>query len=561
MGKVSQLASFVGQIFKGPEASAERQRQRVNKLLADQEELLIIVIDDIDRLQDHEIADVMRLVRLVADFPNTVYLLVFDEDRVAQAIDGDDPAKGRSYVEKIVQVSHEMPMISGEQLSQILLERINGVLKGCTYRLDQQHWSRVYLSFRRYLSTLRDVSRYCNHIRSPTRLLVSEIEAADILALEALRLFEHGFWKELPQLHNELSNVSGEANPFVSTPPPDGKQLKELVDDAQRPELLGELVQALFPAAAQHLGGSRYSADNQSTWRHQRRVADPSVLQIYLSKQLQPSEVPTPVVERVVRVLNDADALGQELQGLSSLQLGDLLGRLEDYEGNFPDDVSSAIPVLYQLTSRLPSRGGMLDIDPSMRVARVILRMLRGRDAPTVVKVVERASANLTSLGDRWSLIRLVGHIPESGHGLVSEAEAKRWEDELIKAILDATPEQLSTEPELGALLHLAASKEPDEVRKLAQTGAEHDDFLLRLISTYRHEVRSDFGRRLQLSWDRLVELLGEDLLVRRVAQLPDPPAATDEDTLELFAQARRYAAGPAVAASDLEEYRRRYPG
>jgi hypothetical protein len=454
-----------------------------------------------------------------------------------------------------------MPTISGEQLSQILLERINSVLKGCTYRLDQQHWSRVYLSFRRYLTTLRDVSRYCNHIRSPTRLLASEIEAADILTLEALRLFEHGFWKELPQLRNELSNVSGEANPFVSTPPPDGKQLKELVDDAQRPELLGELVQALFPAAAQHLGGSRYSADNQSTWRHQRRVADPSVLQIYLSKQIQPSEVPTPVVERVVSVLNDADALGQELEALSSLQLGDLLGRLEDYEGNFPDDVSPAIPVLYQLTSRLPSRGGMLDVDPSMRVTRVILRMLRGRDAATVVEIVEQASANLTSLGDRWSLIRLVGHLPESGHMLVSEAAAKRWEDELIKAILDATPEELSAEPELGALLHLAASKEPDEVRRLARTGAEHEHFLLRLVSTYRHEVRSDFGRRLQLSWDRLVELLGEDLLVRQVSQLPDPPADTDQDTLELLDQARRYAADPAVAASDLEEYRRRYPG
>jgi hypothetical protein len=203
----------------------------------------------------------------------------------------------------------------------------------------------------------------------------------------------------------------------------------------------------------------------------------------------------------------------------------------------------------------------MLDVDPSMRVTRVILRMLRGRDAATVVEIVEQASANLTSLGDRWSLIRLVGHLPESGHMLVSEAAAKRWEDELIKAILDATPEELSAEPELGALLHLAASKEPDEVRRLARTGAEHEHFLLRLVSTYRHEVRSDFGRRLQLSWDRLVELLGEDLLVRQVSQLPDPPADTDQDTLELLDQARRYAADPAVAASDLEEYRRRYPG
>jgi hypothetical protein len=559
--KAAALSRAMGRILRGPDLSIERQREKLNRLLASHDELLVIVVDDIDRSHEQEVADVMRLVRLVADFPNTVYVLAFDADRVAQAISGEDPQQGRVYIEKIVQIAHEVPAISGEQLSQMLLERIDRALEGISYRLDQQRWSKLYLTFRSYLCTPRDVSRYCNHIRSPMWLLATEIEAADVLALEALRLFERTFWTELPRLIPELTRLSGEPNILSSTPAPNAERLKQLVDAAQQSDTLRELVQELFPAAAQRLGGSRHSPEEQGNWRHARRVADPTVLQAYLSKQIQPSEVPTTIVERVVAMLGDADALRQELERLNSSQLADLLTRLEDYEGRFPDELAPAIPVLYRQISRLPPRTGMLEVEPGMRVTRVVLRMLRGRPPSIVAKIVEQAATHLALLSDRWSLVRLVGHIDGSGHQLVSESQAKQSEDELVQAILGASPSDLAAEPDLPMLLRLVMSHEPAEASMFARHGAENDRFLLRLLSSSRHEVRSDFGRRLQLSWDMLAELLGEQLLVRRVSELPDPPAGTDEDTLEMLAQARRYAADPQAAARDLEEYRRHYPG
>jgi predicted KAP-like P-loop ATPase len=124
VGKASALSRFIGGILKGQaDVGAEGQRTEINRLLADHDELLVIVVDDIDRLRDDEVADVMRLVRLVADFPNTVYVLAFDVDRVAEAISGDHAKDGHEYIEKIVQVAHEVPSISGEQLSKLLLRQ------------------------------------------------------------------------------------------------------------------------------------------------------------------------------------------------------------------------------------------------------------------------------------------------------------------------------------------------------------------------------------------------------------------------------------------------------
>jgi hypothetical protein len=558
--KAAALTTSLGRLLRGRTVGVRRQKENLDRLLAKHDELIVVVLDDIDRLHDQEVADVMRLVRLVADFPNMVYILAFDEDRVAQAINASDVETGRTYIEKIVQVGHEVPAILGEQLSDLLLARLNAALQGSPYRLDQAHWSRLFLIFRNYFETPRHVARYCNQIRAPIRLVATEIEAADILTLEALRLFERGFWRELPRLQNELTNVTGDADLFGSRPAPDAQRLKDLVESAQRPEVLNEVIRALFPAAAQHLGGQRYGTSEPLSWQHQRRVAAASVLQIYLSKQVAPTSAPTPVVERTVSLLEDAQELRRELSTLSSPQLADLLGRLELYEGTFPESVGPAIRVLYEVTPRLPRREGMFDIEPNMRVARVILRMLRGRSEPDVAAIVSEALPDLQSLSDRWALIRLVGHRPETGHALVKEDDAARWETELIDAIVGASPALLSAEPDLASLLFLASSARPDETRSVVREAASRDDVLIRLITAYRHEVQSERGRRLQLSWDRLKDLLGEDLLVRRIGELGDLDSGTDGDTRQLVEQARRYAADPEFADRELEEYRQRYP-
>ncbi len=562
VGKASALGRFAGGVLKGrPDVSAQAQRKEINKLLKDHNELLVIVVDDIDRLQDEEVVDVMRLVRLVADFPNTVYVLAFDVDRVAEAVCGDDMKDGREYIEKIVQVAHEVPSISGEQLSKMLLKRISERLEGISYRLDQQHWSALYLSFRQYLKTPRDISRYCNHLRGPMVLLSSEVDAADILALEALRLFDRSVWTELPNVIEVLTSVSERLDPFKRTPEDAADRLKEIVDKASRPDTAREVLRELFPYAGRHLGGSNYGSGYESTWRRQLRVAHAAVFQVYLSKQIQPTDVANELVERALSLFSDASALRRELEPLTATQLADLLTRLEDYESKFPAEVALAIPVLYQIIPRLPPPEGMFSVQPDMRVTRVVLRLLRNREQATVSGIVAQAIGQLPSLSDRWSLVRLVGHLDGSGHRLVSESEATILEDQLVTAILSASAQQLSAERDLSSLITLAINREPTEARTKVVLDVEDDGFLLGLIAGYRLEVRSDFGRHVQLQWDHLVNLVGQDLLIRRVKELPDPPEGTDADTLEMLSQARRYAANPEAAANELAEYRQRYDG
>jgi hypothetical protein len=168
-------AGVFGHLGRKP-TSAHEQKAVLDKLLGEHDERLVIVMDDIDRLTDSEIRDVMRLVRLVGDFPNTVYVLAYAPKAVARALGGEELVAGQAYLEKIVQVTVPVPAIDPEQLSTLLSGRIEAALAGLSYELDREQWSSVYMGMRPFFRTLRDVLRYCNAVRSPARHLVAELD-------------------------------------------------------------------------------------------------------------------------------------------------------------------------------------------------------------------------------------------------------------------------------------------------------------------------------------------------------------------------------------------------
>ena len=136
---------------------------------------------------------------------------------------------------------------------------------------------------------------------------------------------------------------------------------------------------------------------------------------------------------------------------------------------------------------------------------------------------------------------------------------AEVWEQQLVEQLLSASSDELAAEPELGRLVSLGLAQAEDATRERFRDLVVHDLLLVRLIGAFTHEVRGDYGRRLQLRWDHLVELLGSELLIRRVQELPAAIDDTDDDTQHMLRQARRYAADPEEADRELERYRAEY--
>ena len=72
------MVSFARKFRELRSVSVAAQKEQVTKALGSLEHPIVVIIDDIDRLDRAEIREIFKLVRLAANFPNVIYLLSFD---------------------------------------------------------------------------------------------------------------------------------------------------------------------------------------------------------------------------------------------------------------------------------------------------------------------------------------------------------------------------------------------------------------------------------------------------------------------------------------------------
>jgi predicted KAP-like P-loop ATPase len=194
--KVSQLK---------PKAGLEELRSRIEKILAESDRKVVVLIDDVDRLDKDEIQAVFRLVKLSADFPNMIYLLSFDLDRVCEALGerfgGEQGA--RSFLEKIIQLSLSLPRLAPDKLIKLAFTRINELLSINSIEIAKNRdgdWSYFFhFSFRTIFNEPEVVKKYINNLSFSMGGMKEEIDILDFQTIEAIHTF-------IPKLYDLIRN-------------------------------------------------------------------------------------------------------------------------------------------------------------------------------------------------------------------------------------------------------------------------------------------------------------------------------------------------------------------
>lgn len=531
--------------------SIAERRDKLAKELAQLPRPIVVLVDDIDRLESSEIRDVFKLVRLTASFPNVVYLVAFDRARVEDALtqSGFD---GRAYLEKIVQLGVDVPVIASSSMLRVLGESLEDALDGLNAadRFDADIWPDVLMEIIRPLITnLRDVSRYSAAVRAKARTLGSQIELVDVLGLEAIRVFRPDLFSAIVAGREGLTATSTGFGARYDDP-----SLKAQVDalvaaGSSEPQLVNATISRLFPAARRHIGNNHYGSDWLPTWLRARRVAHPDVLALYLEHSTNDGLQAFDAAERAFEVLDDQVALDALLRSFDVSRLQDIIASLEAFETEYP--AAAVVPasrVLLNLLTELPDRpGGMFDlVNARLVVARVVLRLLRRIESPEkVMDATEQVLAEVSSLTSRFELITLVGHREGAGHKLVSESDAKSLENTLRLQIETATPEQLAREKDVLRLLYMPKTYDAGQV---VRADAGSTELAKALLLDSRSVVQSQamgsrtVRRTTRLNWDMLVEVYGgEDELKRALDTVRE---SADEELASVVELADTYLTG-----------------
>ena len=80
--RVSTMMMLLAKFVQGGKGGIDERRDKITTVLKRIEKPIIVILDDVDRLSVSEIRDIFKLVRLTANFPKIVYIVVCDRFRV-----------------------------------------------------------------------------------------------------------------------------------------------------------------------------------------------------------------------------------------------------------------------------------------------------------------------------------------------------------------------------------------------------------------------------------------------------------------------------------------------
>ena len=145
--KFGWIFKVVSKLIRASQKNIAEAKEEIIKQLKKIEGKIVVLIDDIDRLAADEIRELFTIVKAVADFPNTVYILAFDKEVVVRALEKVQEGKGEDYLENIVQVPIELPLANKTTIRKMLIEELNAVLSGTPEELfDQTYCCLLYTS-------------------------------------------------------------------------------------------------------------------------------------------------------------------------------------------------------------------------------------------------------------------------------------------------------------------------------------------------------------------------------------------------------------------------------
>lgn len=315
-------------------------KKEIGSLLRELGMKFLVVVDDVDRLSVGEIRDLFRAVKAVGDLPNVVYLIAVDRDVVSKSLDDCFPERGSAYLDKIIQVSFDLPVPSVEGISSIFVSGLNRLLDshGITDIDNRRFWTLYRQGISKLLITPRHAVRLLNALFVTVPSMMHEVNLADFIALESCRLF-------LPDVYSVIrlnkEKFAGHVGYLDRRDRDDDlkKFHEEWVATAgiDRQSWLKDFLMELFPKLHYAWRNTSYGADFLSEWRRELRVCSPDLFDTYFTFSVPPDTVPAAALRAFIQVTNSGSSKDLIIDAVRSTkvaeknQLWSLLDRLEDH--------------------------------------------------------------------------------------------------------------------------------------------------------------------------------------------------------------------------------------
>ena len=436
---------------------------------------ILIVCDDIDRLDAVELLEFLKVVRLLGRFPNIHYLVAYDQNTVEDLLRSQRVA-GRltNFMEKIVQHPFEVPPISEARRLGLASETVD-LLRGRVPRQltssDDARAADLTAIIARSLTTPRAQFRYRHQLDAYADLVAfDEVDFLDFAALSLLRLHYHDVYEAVPGLAADLQRglrLDGEAGESDALTRHGLRARFQQWCGEDRAQGAWDLVGFLFPGAY----------DGKLAPLHRRAFADVDYLARYYHLGIPPHDIADATVARgleqvvshnrgrsiAVELASAMDSSEQERARLAFSKAGEERRR----------GAQGSRALIEFLGDRLAHRADEAD---EFGTALSALTRWAVREVTLAYRDREISRDHLLRLFDETTTYDLLfrTYEVESSPDEVDPVGARRMRDDFAELFLDelASPHlgDIGTDKHLrGKLMTIAASLGVDKVRAMLE--------------------------------------------------------------------------------------------
>ncbi len=299
-----------------------RVKAELNELLSKQKHKIIIFIDNIARIEDNEIKQIFQIVKSIGDYVNTVYVLAIDKEHVIHAMDHIYGDGGIEYLEKVVQLPFEIPEISKQDLENILLDRLQQIVKTIPESSwDRDYWADLYYSsLKHFFNNCRDITRYVNTLSFSFSRVKELVNPVDFFAITALAVFLPPVYEGIrdnKDLFTDFINNVFETSPEKITE--DKLRCDEILNrtDNMTQNSLLKLLIRLFPQLRDLYKTDLVFYHSEELARQNRRICSADVFDIYFRLSLPSGYMSESELSALLVLTQDESAFSEILLRLN----------------------------------------------------------------------------------------------------------------------------------------------------------------------------------------------------------------------------------------------------
>lgn len=295
-GKFIKIAKLVmkrtgEEISKGQSDNLSIKKKEVTEALLEQQQKLIVIIDDIDRLNNNQIRSIFQLVNSLAGFPNMIYLLSFDREVVARALSEEQNCDGEEYLEKIIQVPFDIPEANQNLVHKVLFDKLDKLWFADTpdIEFEEDYWYSIFNHcISPFIKSIRDVNRIINVFQFKYSLVRDETNGIDLLAITTLQICAPEIYD---WIYTNIDSICGSVYTLGMSADEQKKTYNNYLESFEEiyynPQLMMQVIQTIFPKFSFRTGGYYHSNDSEEELRRKQKIACNTRSSLYFTLSLE----------------------------------------------------------------------------------------------------------------------------------------------------------------------------------------------------------------------------------------------------------------------------------